>query len=292
MSNSKRSLYGSSRSRYFKEPKQEKRLSFKKRPQKVRIRKKYAATIIKQIALGSWALIKMAFFAGVVGWLAILGWKFWNSSPLLKVAEVQFNAEVPPGLKVRLDIRPGQNIFSFRTSKLEDIFLGKFPELEKLGISRTINREIRVFGTYRVPVAVIQSKKGLYGIEEGGTLFPIFSHNTPQFNLPVIKDINLSDPRLKSWAQALQKIKIKKPEFYSVIFRLETDKIHATKMTLRNEVVVWWGELKLENAEERVHNIESLMKRYRPKGSNATLTIITRDRIVMDKNWEKKIGKT
>ena len=102
-----------------------------------------------------------------------------------------------------------------------------------------------------------------------------------------LKGVNLKDPRLEQWSRSLQLIKDEGPEFYSSIFRLETDKIHTVKMTLRNGAVIYWGELEPQRTMVKVTNIQKLLDRYRPTKSGAKLTVVAPDRIVMNKKWTK-----
>jgi hypothetical protein len=233
-----KSLLGSKRSRFFREPRGG-RFVFnapKRRAQHVKFRKRYVTSLARRVSTGiGWAIL-----LGGVGAAAVFGgrasMKFWRTSPLVRATAVQFSDDVPAGLAEFLALHVGDNVFQIHPARMEQEALLKFPELESLSTRRTLDRRILVRGKFRKPVFRIQPSPNPMGVDEQGILFPIKTANRVPDSVPVLAGAGITDRA--SWILFAKELEQKLPEFYSLVKRVETDKIHGNIVELIRKK--WW----------------------------------------------------
>ena len=286
---SKKSLLGSSRPSYFREPKSTKRSASVKRRQHIRIRKRHATTVLLGIGkrLGIFLLI-VASGAGIFfGGQSLI--YFWNHSERVRVQAVIFEDNLPEGVKGSLPLKQGQNILLLKSKALEKEALRKFPELKEIHVRRGLDGTVRVKGELRTPVAFLKNVSPSTALDFEGVLFPISDQNRPVDPIPFLKSVYVEDRSLL--LQVLEAWREKAPAFYSLVRDLETDRMHRLFVELKDGVRVEWGDLFLSSTVKRAERILKIEENFTPKKVPATLRFITDERIVMDANWVKILKK-
>lgn len=277
------SLLGSRRSRIYKEPKS--RSLSNKRKQRVRFRSRYAGSVAKQ-----WS----KFFINGVLTVAVIGggfWgvtssiEFWETSSTLRVQEVIFSNDIPTRLRSNFPIKSNDHLLKLRPSTLEQEFLTKFPELKSLAIRRTLFRNVSVSGKLRIPVARIPSSGEGMALDINGFSFPLSDNSLLTDHLPMIETPNVEDRRLLLTFLARWKKDL--PLFYSLIKKIETDRMREFIVELSDGVLIDWGPIDEADIMARAKRVMRLRELFKQTKNPAWLTFVTNDRLVMDRNWQK-----
>lgn len=257
----------------------------------MRLRKKYASSILLNSATFLWRSAQLAFVVLIVFYGGNWIHEKWNTSSTFQVSRVELASSVPASLSTFLNIRPGENIFLVKTRLLEKKALANYPEFEDVRISRHWNRTIQVQVEYRQPIALMEKNEKYFGLDSEGNRFPIRENNKPTESIPMFGGPGWTDTSLKMWARSLSILKTHLPQFYSRINRLETDTMLTVKVELSDGVIVDWSRVVPELVVDQGEKILRILKKFDPIQKPATLKFVTADRIVMDKNWrEKKVG--
>ncbi len=280
------SLYGSSRGRFFSEKSASRPSLFSRRSQKIKVRHRYVATVLKDTGKTVWLWTRVGISMAAVVWMAVFLTHFWHTSPLLHVKEIKFYGDIPEKLHLALSIRPGQNILVMNTSREQKEILRQFPEIKDISIWRTPLRDVIVRGEYRIPVAVFEKDGQTQGIDIGGGIFPITTENPLKEKVPVVAGFRRGD--LAQLMEAIQKLKNSSPDFYSLIYRLETDTMNNIKMELSDQIFLFWGQLEENDLVIKAQRVLDILNRFVPKNRPAQLRFITTNRLVIDANWMAK----
>lgn len=278
-----RSLFGSARGGFFKEPSRSR--PTRERSQRVRFRRRYASSVARRTATVMWTLGRLGIVAAVVGWAGMVSLGWWRTTPLFKVQAVDIDASLPDGLPGFLAIKPGENLFSLDLGARRTAALTRFRELEDVKIRRTLKRGIYVSGRYRSAMAVVDKNGHPWGVDAHARVFPSGEKNPLPPELPVL--LPYRDDHLPMLVRRLQEWKKKTPEFYRLVKFLETDRIRSLNVELHDGVIVRWGTVDDETSVARAENVERLLAAYAPAKRPATLRFVSADRIVMDANWQK-----
>lgn len=283
----RKNLFGSARSKFFREPKRRTR----SRPQKVKFRPRYAVSVFRRTGVVLWGLAKFIVVMSGLGFLGVSGWNFWHKSPALHIARVQFEEDVPPLLRESFPFNEGDNIVLANCGKLEMLYQKQFPELETISVSRGFNRTITVRGVYRKPIAYCERDGSRIGFGRDGVQFPLKAHNTPDSE-PILMTGNMSMAQLQSVVTTLADLQTEFPRFYPLIKRLETDKMGTLQMVLVDGVVIEWYDEWRSQVVDKMKNILMVMDRYEPVKAPAMLRVVAKERIVIDANWRENRAKT
>jgi len=260
--------------------------SRKKRGKRVRLRRKYARSLMHRTLQSTWnvGLFGILAFSGL--WLLRSGATFWKTSPFIQLQGVEFKKDVPPELKSFLSLKPGQNIFLINTARLQEAALKTFPELKSVSIRRNWDRTLSVQGEYRTPVVYYYPKPSAarYGIGEDGRVFALKNAANATNDLPTLTG-NRSDIDTQLLVEALEALKKSLPDFYSSIKQLKTDRINTIKVVLDGDVVIHWGELSLDSVLSKAKKVQNILDRFLPAKPMASMELVEGDRIVLDAHW-------
>jgi cell division septal protein FtsQ len=279
-----KSLLGSQRSSFFKEAKSRPE---KFRSQRVKFRRRYATSLLTTWGVRVWALTKVLLVLGIVGLAVLKGQSFWETSRWLKIAGVQFVKPPTPALRAFLDIQPGDNIMDLKPNQLEKAGMAKFKQLKNLKIGRRLTRHVVVDFEYRTPFALLEVAGKNIGVDATGVVFPIDELKLTEPLPPTLAGFSPS-AELSGTMAALSTIQKEVPEFYSLIKILKTDRMQPLRVVLKNDVVIYWGEMESSNVVGRTENILKVLSQFTPKKSFASLRFVTDDRLVMDSQWMPK----
>ncbi|OVE78433.1 hypothetical protein BVX98_00285 [bacterium F11] len=256
----------------------------KKRPQRVRFRRRYASSLLWRTIKTTWTITKFVVFGALLFGGGLWLGRFWHSSPLLKVQHVFFKGDLPKGLADFLSLHSGQNIFLVPTGRLEKNALVHFPALKKINIARKKDRSIHVTGFYRTPLAYLPDGSEKRAIDENGVIFPIHSDMKSPEHLPSFSGL-VSDLERKRMAGALDVIKKNRGEFYKQLKEIKTDKMGQVKITLIDDIVIYWGKFVSQSVLLKSKRIDATLKRFRPIIKNASMRFVLDNRIVLDENF-------
>ena len=256
----------------------------KKRSQKVKFRRRYATSIFQKSLSSIWSLTKIAVFTFAISGATIFLWRFWNTSPHLKLERVVYQGDIPSDLRKFLSFREGDNVLLMRVNSLEEAGRSEFPELKKLDISRGFNRTVTVKGQFRKPVAKWGHTR--QGVDADGFVFPISSSMKAEENIPMITGV-IGDVRAKELGRELALIQSEVPEFYTRLYRIKTDTIKPAVMTLTDGVVIHWGRLEPGSTVEKAGKAMKILRKFTPLKKNASMNFVDEGRIVMDRHWKQ-----
>lgn len=226
----------------------------------------------------------------VIGGLLFLGktaWNFWNSSPLLRVAAVEFQGDVPAALAASPGVRAGENIVLIKGRKIALSVLDRFPELEAVRVRRRWDRSVVFDCRRRVPIAMLKMEGVFRGIDRAGIVFPIAAE-TEAVRVPEVVTRE-GKSALVGIAGFLSILSVEAPELYSLISRLETDKIPTLRLELLDGTQVHWGPPSAETAGVKARRLMRFRTEYEPRRPSAAVRFVTDDRLVMSADW-KKVG--
>lgn len=275
----------SSRGGFFKEPSH--RSPEKRRLQKVRFRRAYASSVMKRTWMN---LVKTVAGGAIVASLVyggISAWRFWQTSSSMRVSVVEFAGDIPPALASSFSIKPGAHLFRLDLKKMETDLKQLYPEMEKLSISRGLDRSITVSGRYKKAEALLASDGKTMGVISDGTVFPVRDYNPQDENLVILAGKSSAAAR-KEKIEELKTWKKGSPEFSSLVKRVETDNIGTVRVILEGGIVVEWGEMVDSELLIDAGNILNVLDRFTPARIPATLRVLSKNRIVMDSNWKQK----
>jgi cell division septal protein FtsQ len=275
----------SSRGAFYREPAQ--RSPEKKRQQRVKLRRRYAGSVLKQIALRTFQVSIGLVALAILGYGGKALWNFWHASSALRVASVQFRGDIPKALRASFPLKAGDHLFEIELDNIEENLTKNFPELETLAISRQFDRALRIEGKYKDPSALYEWDGKIFGIYRDGTLFPVRQENKPGEKCPLVT--GKTDLSIRSMlVRALNAWENHTPEFSGLVKRLETDNIGAVRVVLEGGVVIHWGEMNEKEFLIHAENIVKILDRFTPTKSPAVLRLVSKNRIVMDSNWTPK----
>lgn len=259
----------------------------KKRPQRVRFRKRYAASTFKRSLIKFSKISLVAGAAMSVLWVGREGRHFWNTSPLLKVTAVDYIGFIPPGLTEFLGYKSGMNIFWVRPAAMRRGALRTFPELRNLDIERRWDRSVVVRGTARRPLAAYGPEENRKAVDETGTVFPLTvdaEGTEPLARVDPIPDESIRIPV----ARLLAELSRSAPEFYSTLKFVKTDKINSVILITDEGVTIYWGTTNLAQADQKSNRIAGVFQRFHPADHRATLRFVEADRVVLNSYWIDK----
>ncbi len=287
MKTSSRSLFGSKRSRFFREPKAKGGKSFSfRRKQRVKFRSRYAGTVAKK---WSKTIVNTTVACATVGgalWGSVAFANVWKNSETLRVREIVFTGDLPDRLRASFPIKPNNHLLKLKTADIEKNTLAKYPELEKFSISRGLNRTITVKGKYRTPVAFTHAQGEERAMDRSGVLFRLPESEKPEVPLPWVETASIENRKLflsylSTWQKEL-------PDFYSLVKKIETDRMRELVVELSDGVLINWGPVEEADILNKAEKILRFREMFHPVKTPANLLFVTSDRIVMDKNWQKK----
>ncbi len=286
MRSTKKSLFGSKRPRIFREPKKRSPSLFYKRKQRVKFRPRYAGSVVKKMGK-SFALLTLGAGAMLaIGWTTVKGAQYWKQSERLRVKQVVFSGELPASLKGSFKVGAHDHLLKIHPLLLEKESLEKFPELKRISIRRTLDRSLIVNGTFRRPIAKLESPGKELGIDNDGIVFALGELLDLPANLPVIECAYPSDRTtvlgiLDRWQKDV-------PNFYSLVKKVETDRMRELYVELTDGVTIEWGNISDANIVQQSQRVLTLREKFTPQKTPAKLILVTTDRIVMDANWKSK----
>lgn len=254
------------------------------RPQRVRFRRRYASSLMRQLTSHLWTVLQLAFIGAVLVGGGLFAFRFWKSSPALKITQVTFKGDIPERLKPELARLVSKNILSLRPAKLEREFLLKFTELKNLSIRRHWDRSVNVTGAFRKPAAFLFQDGRRMGVDLEGCVFPTVHTSFLGIERPVLvvleRSASLAEP-----VSSLYFIEQRVPAFHRLIEKVEMDRMKNVTFFLKDGVIVHWTDLNEDEIVEAAENVLRLHDAYAPKKSPAVLKVVAPDRIVMDENW-------
>lgn len=233
-----------------------------------------------------WNVFQVAVVMGLLGFTGVSVVRFWKNSSSIRVKTVVFQGDIPSLLRSSFPIKPEQNLILMQPSRLEKEWLKKLPELKSLSVRRSLDRRVSVSGKFREPFARLAGKPGEWGVDQSGRVFSVDEWGSLPDDLPWVGAASNED--LMNLLQGLSTWKMETPDFYSLVKKIETDKMHATTVELRDGVNVQWGELDQRAIVERTKKLLRLRELFEPRKTPAQLIFVTHDRIVMDANWKEK----
>lgn len=282
-----RSLFGSKRSRFFQEPKSRGGKSFSyKRKQRVKFRSRYAGSVAKQ---WSKTIVNTTVGCGIAAgalWGSVAFANVWKTSETLRVREIVFSGDLPDRLRASFPVKPNDHLLKISTAEIELNTLIKFPELEKFSVGRGLNRTLTVKGKYRTPVAMTHAQGEERAMDHSGTLFRLPETMHPQKPLPWVETASIENRKLllsylSTWEEDA-------PDFYSLVKKIETDRMRELYVELSDGVLINWGPMEESDILNKADKIIRFREMFQPVKTPANLMFVTSDRIVMDKNWQKK----
>lgn len=286
MKTSSRSLFGSKRSRFFSEPRKKSGKSLLyRRKQRVKFRTRYAGSVAKQWSKVAFNATIGAATLGAIMWGAVSVGQAWKSSPTLRVKEIIFSGDIPERLRLSFPIKENSHLIDVNATEIEQNALAKYPELKDFSISRRLDRVISVKGEYRTAVAQTHGQGEPRAMDESGVLFrapdSVALETLPRIETASIENRKLLLSYLQTWRK-------KTPEFYSLVKKIETDRMRELNVELSDGVSISWGPLDEADVVERAKKVLRLRELFQPVKTPASLLFVGGDRIVMDKNWKKK----
>ncbi len=260
--------------------------SDRRRVNRVKFRRRYAASRLKSVGEFTWIASRLAIVAAALVWGGGMAWHGWQDAEFLRVQGIRYEGDIPQRLPASIPIREGVGLFSFNANKLEGEAVRRFIELQDVSIGRGLDRTVVVRGRYRAPVAMLAAGVPT-GIDAFGVAFPIPRGRAAAPGLPVI------DAPAKERANAVACLGLwerKLPAFFSVVKKLECDRMRSFQIELSDGVVVDWGTLETAGAVEKAKKILRVMTSFSPAKAPARLRFVTEDRIVMDSAWKSREG--
>ncbi len=284
--NAFKSLFGSKRSRILHEPKRKKHLLSFERKQKVKFRSRYAGSLAKRAGIWVGNAAALTAIVGGCAWLAASGQKYWKKNDFLRIKSVVYSGEVPDALKSGLTIRAGDNILLIHPFQLEKEALARFSELKEISVRRNLNKIVTIDGKFRKPIALTHVHGKEFGVDAEGIVFPLPKSFAPaDAALPSIEAVNLADRKAR--LQDLSTWKKSFPNFYSLVKKIETDRMRSVTVELSDGVSIRFGNYEDVALELTTKHLLKLRDLYKPAKTPALLTVISPERIVMDANWKK-----
>lgn len=295
----RRPVFGSRRPRFHKQKPVQKNV-VKRRDQRVRFRRRYATSVLKNSGLRLWRLMQIFIVAILIGLggKAFVSW--WNTTTFNQISQITYSGDIPNGLAEILSLDEEQNFFLFSPAARENEALRQFPQLESLKIkrriTRTLAREVRIMGEYRVLLGHIRVKGRMYGFDKNGVIFPIEDRLLVDGGHYPVVVTHHSEPNIKPIARVLESWRAKKPEFFSQVIEISVEPDIELLIKLQNGAEVIWPLT--EELLDRVDHILRVLARFEPVKAPATLRFVTDQRIVMNSNWaphqnkENYLGKT
>lgn len=277
------------RSRFNKSSSSSRPVYFRqKRSQKVRFRSRYASSLLKNTGLIVFQLLKIGIVLGSLGVGSFYSWSFWKTSTLFQVKAVQFEGELPQALIENFPIQKGNHILKIHPSQLEVDFKKQFPVLSSFSIHRQINKTVVVTGKFRAPIAMLQEGGVNKGLDSNGIIFPLEVGMSVE-GYPLI-DGKVESPSMKRLAEALSQIQKESPKFFLLLKKIKTDKIPTIQFELSDGVLVDWPRIIGQDVRETSEGLLAFRDQYEPFKMPAKITVISKDRIVMDANWKPKFN--
>lgn len=260
----------------------------RKRSQRVRFRRRYVNSVARDMGTRILQVSTVALSLGIFFYAAVAVTKFSKTTPLLRIAQVDYLNDIPKNLPAALALEANGRLFSFDESALAAQGLMQFPQLKELSIRRTWNRHVKVSGTYRVPVARVDRGGRAGFVDVDGNIFSLSSEESPPETekLVTIQGATGSET-LKPMLLGLERLRREVPEFYSLIKSAETDRMQIVRITLDDNVTVVWGEMKEQDVIERAQNLLRLRNEFSHGHKPATLRFVANDRVIVDANWTR-----
>ena len=256
----------------------------KKRPQRVKFRRRYASSLFQRSILRIWDFIKLTVFTFLIAGITLAAWKFWNTSPWIRIQAIHFEGDVPQALQKKILGFSGKNILKLKTGQMEKEFREAYPELKSLTLHRSWDRSIRVTGSYRDPVAFLSRSRYPQAIDSDGFLFRFNKEMpVPQGNPLLTGD--LSSETLKKVAGTLFLFRKNIPSFYKRLQTIKTDRMRGTKITLFDDILLYWGDLNPKDDVIKGRRVQEILNRFHPQKKQATIRFLEDNRVVLDVNW-------
>jgi hypothetical protein len=224
---------------------------------------------------------------GAIAYGTLWGWRFWQTNPNVRVSSVVFEGDIPPELSASFAVKPGAHLFRLDLKKLEGDLLKQYVELEKLNISRGLDRSIRVSGRFKKAAALYQFEGKIMGVNPDGMLFPIHDYNPPDEGLVILTGKTGATQRAAQ-ISAIHTWKDAAPTFIPLVKKIETDNIGVVRVILDGGIVIEWGEMVDSELVVHAENVLNILERFSPAHTPATLHVLSKNRVVMDSNWKQK----
>ena len=258
----------------------------KRRTQRVRFRPRYASSVLHQTAQSLWQGIKITL---ILCLLIGCGWGityFWNHSSLIRIDDIRYQGDIPAGLPRFLSINKGKNILLLPTRRLTKEAQQVYPELEELAIRRHWDQSVSITGKYRMPLSYWEDETGLKAIDKNGILFELPIGLSVPEHLPIVRGTPYVES-METVAQSLSLVKTKSPEFWKRFQSLEIEPLGQTKITLVDDILIYWGEIQPQTILPKAERVEKLLSEFHPTGTLASLRFVRENRIILDSHWEK-----
>lgn len=263
--------------RYYRRP----------RSQRVRFRKRVAASVVTRLFRSTWTVLRVGALTGLAVWATLASIRLIRTNPYFRIQAVVFEGPNPVGLAEVVDLRAGDSLLAVQAGRREDAALAAYPELSDVDIDRRLDRSIVVRTAYRDPLFIWEDEKGVRrGVSAAGVLFPLRPGMKDPVSVAVLSGA-LDEADRRRVASSLAAISTEMPALYGRFNDIKTDTISGMTVTLLDGVVVHWGPFNPETALAKSRDVLSVLERFSPTSTEASMRFLEQGRVVLDRHWKK-----